>query len=399
MGWSWQEPYDAALLEKNPDNLPERLVTAEKAILRRIQEICDSTGELPEAQALREALDSLYALRPREHYPPGELTDETDDAGRGDWTRLAATVALVLFLSLAAWWLIARGNGESEDGRREAFRDTSALVHSRTATVIEPEDKSAPDALPREYASATNAPRGSPARQLRYGKADPRPVSKSNAVKESENAGDLTRATAGELDSAAPATPVPPLAIAPSPEVAKHAPRSANANATAEPAERSEAAPSPGNETREQPPLPEGSVSVSSSTYPSIRIPPELSSEAALSAASLQIGTPVSRPSPVYPEEAARRGVQGTAKLRVVIGKDGSVQEVQVISGPPLLTSASASALRQWRYKPTFLGDKPVEVSQEITIEFRLSQAQPPQRTEHAPVAPANAAHFAVALN
>lgn len=84
MTWPWQEPYNAALLEKDPGKLPERLITAEKAILQRLLEMPDAADELPEARALREALDCLYALSPREHPTPGELADQDDDTRGGE---------------------------------------------------------------------------------------------------------------------------------------------------------------------------------------------------------------------------------------------------------------------------------------------------------------------------
>jgi periplasmic protein TonB len=384
MAWSWQEQYNAALSEKNPEKSPERLVAAEKAILRRLQELPHSTDELPEAQALRQALDSLYALRPREHRPPGEIADEEPNGSRRKWTGLATAVALALLLSSAARWVISRRNSES-GAAVDALRDAGALIHSRTATVIERGEKSALDALSREHAAAA-APGGPADLPLVLGNADPPLIGHSNAASHDEDAGGPTRTTAPPHAAeaarpAAPANVAPVSPVFPDDRVANplpetpDLPESASTNAAVAPTEPKDLPPAPGNATRGESPLPEGSVSVTTSTYPSIRIPPELSSEGALSAASLQIGTAILRPDPVYPEEAKRQGVQGIAKLRVVIGKDGSVQDVQVLSGPPLLTSAGTSALRQWRYKPTFLGDQPVEVSEEVTIVFRLASA------------------------
>jgi TonB family protein len=387
MAWSWQESYNAALLEKNPETLPERLVTAEKALLRRMQELPDSTDELPEVRALRQALDSLYALRPQEHHPPGEFADEETNRSRRNWTRVAVAVALALFLSSAARWVIARKTSESKALRAGASGDAVALAHSRTATVIEPGEKSALDALSREYAPSAGAPRRPADAQVNHANGDARLGGGNGRDKQNENTGTGThptasvRAAAGSDTSVTPARvpSVPPLVPGNLSEnalpmdAANQTPESASTNAAAASAKTEELLQAPGNAVRGQSPLPESSVSVTTSMYPSIRIPPELSSETALSAASLQIGTPISRPDPVYPEEAERQGVQGTAKLRVVIGKDGSVQDVQVLSGPPLLASAGASAIRQWRYDPTFLGDQAVEVSEEVTIVFRLA--------------------------
>lgn len=76
---------------------------------------------------------------------------------------------------------------------------------------------------------------------------------------------------------------------------------------------------------------------------------------------------------PTYPPEAGRARIQGTVVLVAVIGKDGSVQDVQVESGLPLLAQAAIDAVKQWRYKPYLLNGEPVEVASRITINFALS--------------------------
>jgi periplasmic protein TonB len=76
---------------------------------------------------------------------------------------------------------------------------------------------------------------------------------------------------------------------------------------------------------------------------------------------------------PVYPQLARAARVSGTVVLAAVIAKDGSVQKLQLISGPPLLVEAALSAVRQWIYKPTLLNGEPVEVITEITVNFTLS--------------------------
>jgi protein TonB len=59
--------------------------------------------------------------------------------------------------------------------------------------------------------------------------------------------------------------------------------------------------------------------------------------------------------------------------LAAVIARDGSIQNLQLISGPPLLVKAAWDAVKQWRYKPTLLGGEPVEVITEISVNFTLS--------------------------
>ncbi len=76
---------------------------------------------------------------------------------------------------------------------------------------------------------------------------------------------------------------------------------------------------------------------------------------------------------PKYPEEAKNARIQGTVRLEAVIGKDGAIQEVKVLSGDPVLAHAAASAVRKWRYRPTELNGHAVEVSTEIDVNFTLS--------------------------
>ncbi|MBI3668996.1 MAG: TonB family protein [Acidobacteria bacterium] len=75
---------------------------------------------------------------------------------------------------------------------------------------------------------------------------------------------------------------------------------------------------------------------------------------------------------PAYPDVAKQAGVQGTVVLKVFIGKDGDVQEVKVLSGEPVLAEAAADAVRRWRYQPTVLDGKLVNVVTTVTVEFRL---------------------------
>lgn len=76
---------------------------------------------------------------------------------------------------------------------------------------------------------------------------------------------------------------------------------------------------------------------------------------------------------PTYPPLARQARVQGTVKLQGMIGKDGTIQELVVLSGHPLLVNAAVSAVKQWLYRPTYLNGKPVEVSAPIDVNFILS--------------------------
>jgi len=76
---------------------------------------------------------------------------------------------------------------------------------------------------------------------------------------------------------------------------------------------------------------------------------------------------------PVYPQIAKTAHVQGTVILHAIIAKDGTVQELQYISGPALLMRSAMDAVRQWKYQPTLLNGEPVEVDTTISVVFTLS--------------------------
>jgi len=78
---------------------------------------------------------------------------------------------------------------------------------------------------------------------------------------------------------------------------------------------------------------------------------------------------------PQYPPEAGRARIEGAVVLMAVIGTDGSVKDVRVESGLPILVQAAIDAVRQWRYKPYLIDGEPVEVDSRITINFTLSGA------------------------
>jgi len=84
-------------------------------------------------------------------------------------------------------------------------------------------------------------------------------------------------------------------------------------------------------------------------------------------------GMVIHRVQPTYPPLARTARVQGAVQLAAVIGKDGAVQNLHVLSGHPLLTQAALDAVKQWRYKPYILNGEPVEVDTQITVNFTLS--------------------------
>jgi outer membrane biosynthesis protein TonB len=111
--------------------------------------------------------------------------------------------------------------------------------------------------------------------------------------------------------------------------------------------------------------VPSGTVAISSH-FQSIRgAEPQPNS-------SLQIGKLAYFWQPGLPIEAARAHVEGTVILRATVDQAGTVESVQLVSGPPLLVPAAINAVRQWRYGQTILDGRAVESVEDITVVFRL---------------------------
>jgi protein TonB len=75
---------------------------------------------------------------------------------------------------------------------------------------------------------------------------------------------------------------------------------------------------------------------------------------------------------PNYPELAKLSRTEGVVAMNILIGKDGKVNKVDIVSGPPLLTRAAQEAVKQWKYKPTIVNGGPVEVITEVTVQFHM---------------------------
>ncbi|MGA7920324.1 MAG: energy transducer TonB [Candidatus Acidiferrales bacterium] len=75
---------------------------------------------------------------------------------------------------------------------------------------------------------------------------------------------------------------------------------------------------------------------------------------------------------PVYPAIAKTAHISGTVILHAIISKDGSIEQLEYVSGPPLLMKNAMDAVRQWRYNPTLLNGEPVEVDTTISVVFTL---------------------------
>src|SRR5712692_2174778 len=78
------------------------------------------------------------------------------------------------------------------------------------------------------------------------------------------------------------------------------------------------------------------------------------------------------RVQPAYPPLAVQMRQEGTVQLHAIIGRDGAVTALEVLSGHSILAQAALEAVRQWRYRPTLLNGKPVEVETYIMVIFQL---------------------------
>ena len=84
-------------------------------------------------------------------------------------------------------------------------------------------------------------------------------------------------------------------------------------------------------------------------------------------------GLLIKKVTPNYPQLAKQARIQGTVVLQAEISKDGTIQNLQLISGHPMLAPAAIEAVRQWRYKPYLLNGEPVAVETTVQVNFSLS--------------------------
>ena len=88
---------------------------------------------------------------------------------------------------------------------------------------------------------------------------------------------------------------------------------------------------------------------------------------------NVQAARLLKQPKPVYPPLARQARIQGTVRFNAIIGKDGTIQDLQMVQGHPMLAPAAMQAVKQWVYQPTLLNGEPVEVVTVIDVNFTLS--------------------------
>jgi protein TonB len=84
-------------------------------------------------------------------------------------------------------------------------------------------------------------------------------------------------------------------------------------------------------------------------------------------------GLLVKRVQPNYPPLARQARIQGTVLLQAEISKDGTIENLRLISGHPMLAPAAIEAVKQWRYRPYMLNGEPVAVETQVQVNFTLS--------------------------
>jgi len=120
----------------------------------------------------------------------------------------------------------------------------------------------------------------------------------------------------------------------------------------------------PSNAVEPEPPVPSAQSQGSASG------PSNARAQVQLSPSSAQV---VSRVDPSYPLLAKQMKVQGAVILEALISKNGSIQDIQVLSGPAILSEAAREAVKQWHFKPYYQSGRPVETEARITVNFTIS--------------------------
>lgn len=101
--------------------------------------------------------------------------------------------------------------------------------------------------------------------------------------------------------------------------------------------------------------------------------PPPVPSAHPLRVSRMMEGNLIYRVQPQYPTLARQARVQGVVVLRAMISREGKIENLQIVSGHPLLVQSAMNAVLQWRYRPYYLNNEPVEVETQVTVNFTLS--------------------------
>ena len=103
---------------------------------------------------------------------------------------------------------------------------------------------------------------------------------------------------------------------------------------------------------------------------PNLAVPPG----AAVVASNVEASNLINSVTPIYPPLAKMARQQGTVRFQATIGKDGAMEDLMLISGPPLLVQSAMDAVKKWIYKPMVLNGAPVQVVTTIDVNFSLTE-------------------------
>jgi protein TonB len=117
-----------------------------------------------------------------------------------------------------------------------------------------------------------------------------------------------------------------------------------------------------------------GSVPTAAPPPPPVKVEKPATPQRIRVGGNVQAANLIRKVTPQYPPLAKQARVQGTVRFQAIIGKDGTIQNLQLISGHPLLVPSATDAVKQWLYRPTLLNGEPVEVVTQIDVNFTLSQ-------------------------
>jgi len=125
--------------------------------------------------------------------------------------------------------------------------------------------------------------------------------------------------------------------------------------------------------------IPGDSNRISEDTTSLLSLPTNASDRERVSSAS--ITAPQQTVDATYPLLGQHTRVQGSVVLQAVVGADGTIEDLRVISGPSVLTTAAQQAVRQWRFKPYLQNGQPVETKARITVNFSIRISDNPPKT------------------
>jgi TonB family protein len=323
----------------------------------------------PSAPAHYYGGDAAASLFPKPRVAVESAAASTDDGRtsfrvqlQSGWF-LAALVLLLATISFVAGMAVRRGALNAVMG------DVDEVVQPKSAPA-----PSAGNLAANPYGnSSSGTASAAPAKSMQIAIVDLENHRWTIPAATGGNRGDAGTARQSQLNEATPSDGGAPLAAASNvPEPKHYSAEGATSNGAAMNG-ASGATAKPGAPTMlslpETPISASGSIAIRATSMVPI---PAGEAQSAQHARNLRIGELVNMVEPEYPPDARQARLEGTVKLHVVVGTSGEVDSFHPVSGPDSLAHAAMIAVREWRYSPTLLNGKPVEMQEDITFVFRL---------------------------